>query len=201
MKNKKTLLVVWSLVVIGCVIAGVKIIGSSVAKQKTQQPSQIVPAPASRLFAVQPPAAKIPRSAANDPITSPAQTETATDAQAQLAQSQAGQSQGGQQEIQDPAAREALAFVGDNPDADEYWAAAINNPDIPADERRELIEDLNQDGFADPKNLGTEDLPLIVNRLRLIEDLAPYAMDDINADAFLEAYKDLVKMYVRVTQR
>jgi hypothetical protein len=95
----------------------------------------------------------------------------------------------------------ALAFVGDNPDADDYWTAAINDPNLPADERRELIEDLNQDGFSDPKNLGVEDLPLIVNRIQLIEELGPYAMDQINADAFQEAYKDLLNMYARLTRQ
>jgi hypothetical protein len=33
-----------------------------------------------------------------------------------------------------------------------------------------------------------------LNRLQLIEELAPNAMDQVNADAFAEAYKDLVNM-------
>ena len=61
-----------------------------------------------------------------------------------------------------------------------------------------MIEDLNQDGFADPKNLTTRDLPLIQNRIALIEQLAPEAMDEVNAAAFKEAYKDLVAMRERV---
>jgi divalent metal cation (Fe/Co/Zn/Cd) transporter len=40
---------------------------------------------------------------------------------------------------------------------------------------------------------------LIVNRLALIEQLAPESMDDVNAAAFAEAYKDLVDMYRRLT--
>jgi hypothetical protein len=35
---------------------------------------------------------------------------------------------------------------------------------------------------------------LIVSRIQLIEELAPYAMDQVNADAFREAYKDLVNL-------
>ena len=111
---------------------------------------------------------------------------------------QAGQQN---QSIQDPDARVALSYVGADPDAEAYWVDAINNPDLPSDERRELIEDLNQDGFANPKNPGPEDLPVIVNRLQLIEYLAPGAMDQVNADAFAEAYKDLVNMYDRLTMQ
>jgi hypothetical protein len=93
--------------------------------------------------------------------------------------------------IQDPDARTALSLVGADPAAEEYWVAAINDPNLPAHERKDLIEDLNEDGLSDPKHPGPQDLPLIANRLRLIEELAPGAMDAVNADAFAEAYKDL----------
>jgi len=53
---------------------------------------------------------------------------------------------------------------------------------------------LNEDGLSDPDHPGPEDLPLILSRLRLIEEMAPYAMDEVNADAFAEAYKDLLNM-------
>ncbi len=96
--------------------------------------------------------------------------------------------------IQDPDARVALSFVGADPDAEQYWAAAINNPNLPAEERKDLIEDLNEDGLSDPKTPGPQDLPLIMSRIVLIEELAPYAMDQVNADAFAEAYKDLTNM-------
>ena len=98
--------------------------------------------------------------------------------------------------LQDPVARDALSLVGIDSKADEYWVKAINNPALPAKERRELIEDLNQDGFADRKNLTAQDLPLILNRLALIEKLD--AMDDVNAAAIQEAHKDLVKMRDRL---
>ncbi len=93
--------------------------------------------------------------------------------------------------LQDPDARLALSFVGVDPMAEQYWMAAINDPDLPAEERKDLIEDLNEDGLSDPKHPGPEDMPLIVSRLRLIETLAPEAMDTVNAGAFAEAYKDL----------
>jgi hypothetical protein len=96
-------------------------------------------------------------------------------------------------------ARVALGYVGVDPVAEQVWEAAINNPNFTANERKDLIEDLNQEGFDDPKNLTAADLPLIVNRLQLIKNLAPQAADDVNAAAFAEAYKDLVNMLAKVT--
>jgi hypothetical protein len=96
--------------------------------------------------------------------------------------------------LQDPVARIALAWVGLDPGAEAYWYAAINDPDLPANERQDLIEDLNEDGLSDPKHPTLEDLPLIVNRLSLIEEAGPNAMDQVNADAFQEAYKDLLNL-------
>lgn len=91
-------------------------------------------------------------------------------------------------------ARAALSFVGADPGAEAYWMEAINDAQLSADERQNLIEDLNEDGLSDPKHPTEEDLPLILNRLALIEDLAPDAMDKVNLDAFAEAYKDLVNL-------
>jgi hypothetical protein len=75
----------------------------------------------------------------------------------------------------------------------------INDPILTRSHRKNLIEDLNQDGFADTKNLTARDLPLIQNRIALIERLAPNAMDDANGAAFKEAYKDLINMRARIT--
>lgn len=96
--------------------------------------------------------------------------------------------------VQDPMARAALSFVGADPDADAYWMAAINDPNLPSEERKDLIEDLNEDGLMDPKHPGPQDAPLIAARIELIENLAPYAMDQADADAFTEAEKDLLGM-------
>ena len=99
----------------------------------------------------------------------------------------------------DPAAvaRGALFFVGADPAAEAVWAAAINDPDRTAHERSDLIEDLNEEGLSDPQNPTSDDLPLIERRLALIEALAPAAMDETNAAAFAEAYKDLLNMRAR----
>jgi hypothetical protein len=99
--------------------------------------------------------------------------------------------------LQDPVARVALGYVGADPDAEMYWLGAINNPSLSAHERQDLIEDLNEDGLSDPQNPTAEDLPLILNRIQLIEDVGWDAMDEVNADAFQEAYKDLVNLAIQ----
>jgi hypothetical protein len=102
---------------------------------------------------------------------------------------------------QDPDARVALSLVGVDPAAEEYWAMAINDPSLSESEREDLIEDLNEEGFVDPKNPSLDELPLIINRLVIIEEYAPSAMDDTNARSFAEAYKDLAHMYARLTSQ
>jgi hypothetical protein len=108
-------------------------------------------------------------------------------------------SSGGNANRQDPLARVALALVGMDAQAEQYWSLAINDPSLSDKEREDLIEDLNEEGFEDPKNPTVDELPLIVNRLQIIEEYAPFSMDDVNARSFAEAYKDLVNMYVRLT--
>src|SRR4051812_38357365 len=49
--------------------------------------------------------------------------------------------------IDPPLAREALSFVGADPQAEAVWADAINDPSRSAHERQDLIEDLNEEGF------------------------------------------------------
>lgn len=99
----------------------------------------------------------------------------------------------------EPLARLALNFVGADAQANEFYQQTINDPLLTKSHRKNLIEDLNQDGFPDTRNLTARDLPLIQNRITLIEQLAPSAMDDANAAAFKEAYKDLVNMRAKVT--
>ena len=101
--------------------------------------------------------------------------------------------------IQDPDARVALSLVGIDPDAEDYWISAINDPTLPAEERKDLIEDLNETGLANPHQPGAVDLPIIANRLQLIEELASNpnfiaGLDQVNKDAFAEAHKDLVNL-------
>ena len=97
-------------------------------------------------------------------------------------------------------ARSSLPFVGSDPVADVIWFNAINDPTISAKQRSDLIEDLNEDSFPDPKNITKDDLPLIMSRMELIEQVAADAMDESNAKAFAEAYKDLTALLVKLSQ-
>ena len=78
---------------------------------------------------------------------------------------------------------------------------AINDPTITGEEKEDLIEDLNEEGFDDPKNVTADDIPLILSRLNIIEAYAPFAADELNARSFLEAYKDLWNMYDKVARQ
>jgi len=50
--------------------------------------------------------------------------------------------------VQDPLARDALAMVGVDPDAEMYWFAAIQDPTLPKSERQDLIDDLKRRRFG-----------------------------------------------------
>jgi hypothetical protein len=100
-----------------------------------------------------------------------------------------------------PVARVALSFVGADADAEAVWLDAINDPTVPPNERKDLIEDLNEDGFPDPKNITPDDVPLVLSRIQLIESIAADSMDETNLAAFAEAYKDLVNMLDRATRQ
>jgi hypothetical protein len=193
---------------IACVVAGV-IIVSRPAPRDTPLPAQAPtlgveharPADTSQLAAspeeTAPATASAIGPAAPSPATQSPPTAAPTKAAAKAPATAAAASQGGRpgkEPLQDPLAREALAFVGADPFAEEYWFAAINDPSLPAQERQDLIEDLNEDGLSDPKHPGLQDLPLIMNRLVLIEKVAPTAPDQVNADALEEAYKDLQQL-------
>jgi len=100
----------------------------------------------------------------------------------------------------EPFARLALNFVGADAQANEFYQRAINDMTLTPSHRKNLIEDLNQDGFPDTRNLTARDLPLIQNRLALIDQLLPHATDRDNIAAFNEARKDLANMLSKVTQ-
>jgi hypothetical protein len=129
-------------------------------------------------------------------LPNPISSATNTNASSQIVQATAAPQAG----VRDPLARAALSRVGLDSEAESYWAAAINDPNLSEKEREDLIEDLNEVGFEDPKNPTLDELPLILNRLELIEEYAPFAMDDVNARSFAEAYKDLSNMYQRLTR-
>ena len=91
----------------------------------------------------------------------------------------------------------ALNFAGADSRADALWHTAILDQAIPTDARRELVEDLNQDGIQNEKQPTAADLKLIVNRLELINRFRGEADSKIIADAFTEAEKDLKDMLAK----
>jgi len=100
----------------------------------------------------------------------------------------------------EPFARLALNYVGADAQADGFYQKAINDMTLTESHRKNLIEDLNQDGFPDTRNLSARDLPLIQSRISFIEQQAPLATDPANVAAFKEAYKDLLKMRERASR-
>jgi hypothetical protein len=95
--------------------------------------------------------------------------------------------------LHDPEAREALSLVGTDPEAEAYWLSAITDPSLPDQEREDLMEDLNEAGFADPKHPSADEIPLIQNRIALLEQILPGA-DPFMQEHLGEAYKDLNNM-------
>jgi hypothetical protein len=98
----------------------------------------------------------------------------------------------GKKVIQDSIAREALAMVGTDPAAEEYWFAAINNPSLSQSERQDLVDDLNEEGLPDPKHPTQDDLPILFARIELLEE----AMFWFDGDVYdwKEPHDDLARM-------
>lgn len=86
-----------------------------------------------------------------------------------------------------------MSLVGIDPEAEAYWLEAIFDASLPAKEREDLMEDLNEDGLSDYKHPGPQDLPVILNRLAIIEEILPHA-DEFMVRHLGEAYKDLVNL-------
>ncbi len=101
----------------------------------------------------------------------------------------------------EPLARLALNFAGADAQADALYKIAIKDPSLTPDSRRELIEDLNQDGFDNLKNFSERDVQLIKNRLTLINNYRQDTDPKIITDAFNEAKKDLENMLAKASQR
>lgn len=91
-------------------------------------------------------------------------------------------------------ARVALAEVGTDEDAETAWLAAINNRQISAETRAELILGLAEEGFSDPDEYTEDDLPLIAARLDLIERIGPEALDETNTNAFNRVHEALTEL-------
>ncbi len=183
--------IVLGLIVAGGIVAAVLMQQKPAPKVAVAQPPQARPVVEPVSVAVQEP---VPAEPVNEPQVQP--TPKAKPTPKPTAQTPAVNP--GKEPLHDPDARDALALVGLDPDAEQYWLDAIYDTSLPDNERADLMEDLNETGFADPKNLTVDDLPLITNRLRLIAQIAPQ-LDPFMQKHLGEAYGDLTQMYDKVT--
>ncbi len=100
----------------------------------------------------------------------------------------------------EPLARLALTYVGANEQAAELFHTAVLDQTLTPDQKRNLVEDLNQDGLSNTRNPTPEELKIIANRYKLTQAYLQqdYVLNDklLNA-AFREADKDLRNMLQR----
>lgn len=185
------------------IFAGI-IVGTIIVSDRNANNIGAAPKPAlvTKPAVVAEPAALLQSNVATPPVSTPAeQNQPAKSNMTHKPASPSNTVAGGQPlkingyVVQDPDARVALSSVGSDPYAEAYWSQAINDPTLPSEERKDLIEDLNEDGLSDPQHPTADDMPIIAYRIQMIEQMAPGAMDQVNADAFAEAYKDLVNLY------
>ena len=202
--------VVIACVILGCVIAGAVLVRAPRDNQRRQAvreqianeietPPAIAEAPATeKLPPTIAPSPQVKAPLPNSPSAPPAAVKPKP-----LAQNAQGPKQPSfiDPNSNKPIARQALGMVGADPVAEQYWLQAINDPNTSAKEREDLIEDLNEEGFDDPRNLTSDDLPLIESRLAIIEQLGPQATDEVNIRSFAEAYKDLTNMRRRLMRK
>jgi hypothetical protein len=92
----------------------------------------------------------------------------------------------------------ALWYLGVDPEAEKTWSRAINDPNMPPGVRSDLIVDMIDEGYTDNDHPTKADLPVIRARLEILERYAPYAMDRVNAEAFAEAYRTMLELYIRL---
>jgi hypothetical protein len=97
-------------------------------------------------------------------------------------------------------ARLALTYVGASDQALDLYHKATLDPALKPDQRRNLIEDLNQDGLSNTRNPTPEDLKIIAQRYALTQTYLQqdYVKNDkLLGAAFREADKDLANMLQR----
>ncbi|MEP6663083.1 MAG: hypothetical protein ABJC04_05395 [Verrucomicrobiota bacterium] len=101
----------------------------------------------------------------------------------------------------EPLARVALYYAGLDQQANELFHQTINDPGLPLKLRRELVEDLNQDGISNEKNPTPADQKLIDARLKLIDSYSGAFTEDRMIAALAEAKKDLLNLQQKATGR
>jgi hypothetical protein len=89
-------------------------------------------------------------------------------------------------------AQVALDTAGTDPMADRFFYAAMGDTSLPADNRRNLAEDLADHG-TNPKNPSAQDIQVMQKRLALLEQLRGEATEPLVIAGINEAQKDLNK--------
>jgi hypothetical protein len=103
-------------------------------------------------------------------------------------------------ESKESLARVGLSYVGSDPQAVELFHAAVVDPKLKPEQRRNLVEDLNEHGLSNKKNPSAEDRKIILSRYTLTENYLKESYvqsDKVLREAFQEANKDLKKMLER----
>lgn len=177
-------------------------LGGLWASRQSAKKSAIIPTPSRRAETAvkQVPTPSAPVETAIAPVEPPSVTiQPALKPQKPIPSQPQNKTRPPKEPLRDPDARDALALVGIDPQAEDYWLDAIFDANLPDKERDDLMEDLNEVGFSDPQKVTANDLPLIVNRLQIIDQVLPYA-DDFMTAHLLEAQKDLANMYAQAAQ-
>jgi hypothetical protein len=104
----------------------------------------------------------------------------------------------GEPEVPVELAFRSLWYLGVDPEAERTWTRAINDRNLPAGVRSDLIVDMIDEGYTDNGHPAEADLPTILARLSIVERHAPHAMDEVNRAAFEDAYRHLLSMYLRL---
>jgi hypothetical protein len=99
--------------------------------------------------------------------------------------------------VTDAGAKERLAQValdtaGTDPKADQFFYAVMGDTSLPADNRRNLAEDLADHG-TNPKNPSAQDIQVMLKRLSLLQQLQGEATEPLVIAGIMEAQKDLNK--------
>jgi hypothetical protein len=193
MKTKLSFFVA-PIAVVGCLVAALIVL-------RRPQPQRTHSTPGAQAHRITAPvvAPAVPKPETSLPDETVASAESAPPEQPRTSKTPAASATQGaqpQENHQDPLAREAMALVGVDPEAEAYWLAAIHDPTLSDSEREDLIEDLNESGFsnANGREATLADLWIVENRIDLLIELKELGPDDFMASHIDEALKDLTNI-------
>ncbi|MEO7297084.1 MAG: hypothetical protein ABI042_00760, partial [Verrucomicrobiota bacterium] len=101
----------------------------------------------------------------------------------------------------EPIARVALFYAGADEQATKLYNTAITDENLSIEARRNLLEDLNDEGYANHKMPTPQDQVLINSRLKLLESYQGVFTDPKLISSMNEAKKDLLHMQAKATAK